>query len=215
MHQHSQQQTHHIHQDVTFASLDVLVGIKATFPFGFGGFDTLAVQDGCTWLYLSSRFGSHRLAEGIIHLFPAPFLAPGSEVTVDRLPRWEVVSKHAPGTTATKHVEDGIDDFTHADGSRTTPGFGSWYQGFKQTPFYIGHITGVGFGFHTQRLSPRAYPFQTPSESAFCLLKEVKQMEIQLNLFEDVDRKAPPEVTEKPKPSKPTAMPARFVPFFP
>ena len=33
--------------NVAFAPLDLLVAVVAPYPFGFGGFDALAVDDGC------------------------------------------------------------------------------------------------------------------------------------------------------------------------
>ena len=44
---------------------------------------------------------------------------------MDGLPRWKVVGKEAPGTTALSDVEDGVEDLTKAVEAGTSVGIGS------------------------------------------------------------------------------------------
>jgi hypothetical protein len=54
-----QEITKGIHQNMTFAPLDVLTCVIAAFTAHFGGFDALAVNNGCAWIGFTSAGMSH------------------------------------------------------------------------------------------------------------------------------------------------------------
>jgi len=86
-------------------------------PF-FSGLDTLTVYDPCTGACLSARFKTDPLTQPVMNLLPDTLALEGPEVVVDRWPDGKVVRQLSPLAASSDHVIDGIDHFTHIQGSR-------------------------------------------------------------------------------------------------
>ncbi len=78
------------------------------------------------------------LAQGGVQPLPGTVEAPGPEVVVDGLPGRKLVGQQAPGTSATQHVEDGVEDLPQGMDSRAA---GSLRDG--EVRLYAGPL-GVG-----------------------------------------------------------------------
>src|SRR5215211_7056366 len=123
---------------MTLSALDLLGPVVAAlFASNSGRFDRLAIHYGSTGLRVPLQSYPHALTQGYVHPLPGSVQAPGAEVVVNRLPRWEVVRQESPSTTALEHVEDGVEDLSRAVKTRTPVGFGSRKVGFKAAPFGI------------------------------------------------------------------------------
>ena len=110
MHQDCQQQSQRIGDDVALASLDEFAAVEASCPADVGGFDRLAVDDGCAGAGVSACLESHTAAQGIGELFEQASLGPLSKVIVDGLPRGKALGKHAPLAAGFVEVKQGVTD---------------------------------------------------------------------------------------------------------
>ena len=75
-----------------------------------------------------------------MQLLPGTVDAPGSEVVVDGFPGWEVMREQAPGTAATHHVEDGIEDLAQGVHPRASRVSGCGEMGRDQGPLGVGEV---------------------------------------------------------------------------
>ena len=146
-----------------------IAAVIPTFSLHFSGFDTLAVDDRRAGFDFTACCLAHTPTQSIVYGFPDAFLAPGVEVTIDRLPRGKVVGQHAPGATTSQDIENGIDDFPHINASATTSRFGWWNERFQDEMLNIGQITGICFSVHAPIMPERGWmhslyiTFKTPS----------------------------------------------------
>jgi hypothetical protein len=69
---------------------------------------------------------------------PGTIQAELPEVVVDGVPRWIVVREEAPGTAATEHVEDGVEDLAQAMEAGTPVALGSGKVELQAAPFGVG-----------------------------------------------------------------------------
>src|SRR5215210_7362327 len=80
-----------------------------------------------------------------MYLLPGAVHAPSPEVVVGGLPRQgEVVREQAPSTSASEHVEDGVQYLARLVSSGTSARFGSGNEGFEDLPFVIAEVSSVG-----------------------------------------------------------------------
>src|SRR5829696_4966435 len=85
--------------------------VAAFFSTHAGRLDRLAIDDARAGLRISLKAHPHPLAYGCVHpSCPRSVQAELSEVVVDAAPRWEIVSKQAPGAAAPHNIEDGVKD---------------------------------------------------------------------------------------------------------
>ena len=100
---------------MSFTTIDILAGVVAPFTTRFGGFDTLAVNNGSTGFRCTSFFYSFLLAQSFIDGRPTPVFGPFAKVVVDGS-LWGIVMGQIPSlTTGAYAVENGIDDCPQVD----------------------------------------------------------------------------------------------------
>jgi len=87
-HQDSEDQTHHVDEQMSFPTRDLLAGIIATRAAHLGGLDRLAINDRGCRLGLAPRALSNSATQRIVDPFPRAILLPRSEIVIDQLPRW-------------------------------------------------------------------------------------------------------------------------------
>ena len=75
-----------------------------------------------------------------MYTFPGSIYAPSPEIMVDGLPWWEVVRQKAPGASATRDVEDGVEDLAQGVHPGAPGGFGGRQMGLYVGPFGIGEV---------------------------------------------------------------------------
>ena len=110
MHHHVQDQTQRIHQEVSFASQNLLARIVAAHSSVVRYFNALRIEDrsGRGFFFPLRRRTWSRRVSWI--LCQRPVAPPDHEVVIDDPPRRQIVRQQAPGASAAHHVEDGIED---------------------------------------------------------------------------------------------------------
>ncbi len=93
----------------------------------FRRLDTLTVQDRRTGFRVSPLRPTHFLSQLVMNRKPSSVEPPIPKVSVDGLPRWQVMRQHGPLATGAKDIENGIYDFAPCMFSRTTAEFDMWY----------------------------------------------------------------------------------------
>src|SRR5580704_4722212 len=132
-----------IDHDVTLAAVDFLAGVIPPRATGFGGFDTLAIDDRCTRAGLAADTQTIQHHQFMVQDFPGSVVAKPGEPTIDRLVRREMLRQHPPGTATAQHKEDRVHQFAHRPGS-TPASLGWWRQQWREyLPFRVGQIARV------------------------------------------------------------------------
>src|SRR5260370_23934551 len=114
-------------------------------PASFGGFDRLAINNGCTGCRLASVLYAQALPQRLHHPFPNAGVAPLAKVVIHRRPGRVIVGQQTPGASAAQHRKDPIENLPHIHTSGSTSWRGLGNQRFKDGPFGIRKITGIGF----------------------------------------------------------------------
>lgn len=117
---HQQQQAQCVYNDMSFATNDLLMHINAARLAAFTGFDTLAIADGGRRLRLATFTDPHGAHQFGVDFLPSAIAAPGSVVTINRLPRRQVVGQQAPSTTTANNIEEGIEDLAQRPLARSS-----------------------------------------------------------------------------------------------
>jgi hypothetical protein len=72
-----------------------------------------------------------------------PAATPLMEIVAYRPFGWEVMRQSGPGTSRTEEVEDRIEDFAEAGGSRRSGGQPGRQQRFQDGPLSVAEVTGI------------------------------------------------------------------------
>jgi len=153
VHHHQQEQSQRVDQQMAFAPVDQLAGIKAALaPTTIRGLDALAVEDRGGGLSLPPFLFSDQVAQAVVNPLPDAIQAPRAEVAVDGLPRRILVRQVAPLAAGPADVKDGIDRQAHIGSAVTTAGFGRRDQSFDILPFSVGQVARVELIAHTHML---------------------------------------------------------------
>ena len=148
-HHHCQEQAQGVNQQVTFAPRDQLAVVEAALTTHAGGFDTLAVQAACGWMFVMTSAAPDVCAQGVVEALPSPVIAPDTEGMVDTFPVRIVFGQHASLGASDQNIQDGIDDLTHIQAARSTTRFGGRDQIFDTIPVAVRQIGRVCLCFHT------------------------------------------------------------------
>jgi len=132
-----------IDHGMSLPAFDLLPGIIATWPTGFGRFDALAVDDGRRRHGLSPNANTIELDEVMVQTLEHAVVAPFCEPTVDGLVRWKVVGQEPPLASGTQHVEDRVHDFAHRPLPAATSRSRPWQMRLDNFPFGIGEVTSI------------------------------------------------------------------------
>src|ERR1700693_466111 len=108
MHDRTNQKAGRISQDVAFAALDLLAGIIAARPAGFGGLDRLAVDDAGGGARFAPRGFTRQHQQDMVDLTPQTAIAPGVEVMLNRGVGREILGQQAPLAAALRQIEDRV-----------------------------------------------------------------------------------------------------------
>src|SRR5436305_9802039 len=79
-------------------------------------------------------------------------LAPSPEVAVNRLVRREVLRQHAPCTTPSAHIEDGVDYLSQRGGLGAAPRLGLRQERGNNIPFRILDVARISHTGHFSTL---------------------------------------------------------------
>lgn len=144
MNDNIQEIAYRIDDNVSFAAIDPLEGIKATLPTRFGCLDTLGVYHPGCWFFVTLSFLAFQFAQSGVDLLPSPVQAPFAVVIVDAVVIREVFRQVFPLTTGPNHVENGVEHLAHIQfyGATSTFSFRN-KQRFDDLPRLIGQVTGI------------------------------------------------------------------------
>jgi hypothetical protein len=148
VHTDAQHQSQRVHQQVTFASMDLLVAVVPSRSRHGTRAHGLTVDHSGAWGGLVSRFNSDSFTQQCVPLHPHPLDAPLPQVGVHRGPRRQVSGEESSGATAAQNGEDGVDDVAHGVCSRSAARFGGWNEWFEDRPLGVGEVAGIAMGTH-------------------------------------------------------------------
>src|SRR5215207_4715056 len=138
-------QAKRVGHDVALPSFYLFVRIKSFFTTHFGGCNTLAVNDGNTWFWITIGATAHLTAQDGVDMLPGAIISPDSIIIPDMIPGREVFGKHAPLTAGSNSIEDCIQDFTNVDRAFLARSFLLCNKGCNTLEFLVIQITCVPF----------------------------------------------------------------------
>src|SRR5215831_6750088 len=113
-HEHGEQQSQRIDQQMALAPLHFLAAIIAALRAShLGGLDRLTVDARGTRGGFAPRCHAGPLAQGRDYLVPGPVVAPLGKGVIRSALGQQIVRQHIPLTAAAIQVPQGIEDFTH------------------------------------------------------------------------------------------------------
>ena len=149
-HEDHENKPEYVNENVPLPALDLLPGvIAARFPH-LRRLRGLAVNDRSCGLWSSSRSLPYPTTKFVVDALPSPVIVPSAKVTVDQLPRWEVVGQHAPLAAGTIYVEDGVNDLAPRMLGRRRSRLWRRDQRFQNFPLFVGEVGRVGFRVRTR-----------------------------------------------------------------
>src|SRR6266487_3240345 len=146
-HDHAQQQSQGIHQNVPLASVDLFAGIKPNLAPVAVGFDALAIQYGGARLGITLFIVTNAGAQDIMESRPGAVQAPRAEDVIDGLPRRILFWQKPPGNATFEDIQDRI-DHAPAIGRRSATLFGFRKHRLKKLPLSVGEFGFVGSDIH-------------------------------------------------------------------
>lgn len=154
-HQNHQEQPPRIHQQLTFAALDLLGGIIAALTWHEARLHTLAVQAAGRGLLVAAGILAHLCPHGVVDALPGLVATPLAKVVISTLPFRAFSWQHPPGNAPYHDILDGIGHQAHLQLAWTTARL-CWRHQFRDNmPLAVGHIGCVKALFaHTTDLLP-------------------------------------------------------------
>ena len=152
--QHCQQQTHGVHQEMTFRTIDFLARVIAARPRKGGCLDTLAVQATGSRMLVPARTTSHQRPQRVMDPAPTAVVAPLPKVAVHALPLWILLRQHPPLDTPHRHVQNAVDDLPHVQAAGPSTTFRLWNHFLDNVPLAVSQIAGVLLSVHNYNLHP-------------------------------------------------------------
>src|SRR5271166_4576290 len=144
MNDHSQNQPHGVHQDVTLAPHDLLAGIVSIDPPLFVCLRRLAVDAGCAGLLVSARCNANPSTKSVVNSLESSVTGPRSEVIVDCARRWKVVGQESPGASRSQQVEDRIEHLADVRGAWPAAKLPCRKERFDNHPLFVSKIALIG-----------------------------------------------------------------------
>src|SRR5215813_13097669 len=112
MHHDLQEQAQGIHEQMAFASIDLLATIVAVRARALSRPDRLTSNAGRAGGRLPPCTLAHLLPQGRVEPLPGAIKTPFSEIVIPRRPGWKLTRQEAPLAATAQHVEEGIEDPT-------------------------------------------------------------------------------------------------------
>src|SRR5215469_2461298 len=137
-----------IDEQMPFAPFDFLACVIAARATQTNGFDTLAVDDACTWLRFTAHLCTRLLTQCGMKPFPQTLLPPQTKIVIDRFPGRQIVRQQAPCASASQQIEHSIDDFTLAMKTRSPMKRGHRKQRSDAVPFRIAQVSKIVCSMH-------------------------------------------------------------------
>ena len=148
MNNDANQESERIDQDVTLSSVDLLACIIPAFSALFGCFYGLAIDDGSRGLARSPLFEPEFAPKEIMDILPGAVLAPDTKERPDRRPRWKVMRKKPPLTSASRQIKERVHDLTHICAARSSSRFSCGNPRPEQLPFFVRQVCVIARPCH-------------------------------------------------------------------
>src|SRR5438105_1060848 len=143
LHEHRQQRTFRIGDDMTLATLDPLRHVKSTRAATFRGFHSLAVDDAGGGTKLAPLPLAHLGNQGVIDQTPQSRSTPLVEVISNGRTRRKILWQRAPLTSRARDVEDHIYDDTQIGLAWPATSARCRHKRFNQFPLLIRRIACI------------------------------------------------------------------------
>src|SRR5213080_3472403 len=143
LHEHGQQRTFRIGDDMTLATLDPLRHVKSTRAATFRGFHSLAVDDAGGGTKLAPLPLAHLGNQGVIDQTPQSRSTPLVEVISNGRTRRKILWQRAPLTSRARDVEDRIYDDTQIGLAWPATSARCRHKRFNQFPLLIRRIACI------------------------------------------------------------------------
>jgi len=105
-----QQQAQGVDQNVALAAVDLLAGVIASGPAGFGGPHALAVDDASGRRGLPAGLLARRHDQLGVQYLPGSILPPAPEIAEHRALGRQLLGQKVPGAAGAQQIEDGVQD---------------------------------------------------------------------------------------------------------
>src|SRR5271166_1608906 len=140
MNDHSQNQPHGVHQDVTLAPHDLLAGIVSIDSPLFVCLRRLAVDACRAGLLVSARCNANPSTKNVVNSLESSVTGPRSKVIVDCPRRWKVMGQESPGASRSQQVEDRIEHLANVRGAWPASELACGKERFDNHPLRIRKI---------------------------------------------------------------------------
>lgn len=127
-----------VHRPKSFSSANAWFASATANLSHRPGLDRLAVQDGGTGFRRMTIGLTQLFTQGIVNAFPGSLQTPLAKVSIDGLPRRQVVGQVTPLTSGASYIQNRIDNFATGVLGRTITLLDWRDQRFKDVPFVIG-----------------------------------------------------------------------------
>ena len=123
-----QQQAQGVDQNVALAAVDLLAGVIASGPAGFGGPHALAVDDASGRRGLPAGLLARRHDQLGVQYLPGSILPPAPEIAEHRALGRQLLGQEVPGAAGAQQIEDGVQDLAqiHLPWPPEPAGAGRW-----------------------------------------------------------------------------------------
>jgi hypothetical protein len=101
---------------------------------------------------------------------------PQHEVIVRRALRLQILWQRLPLAPGREHIEDGVENLTDIDVTRSTAALGRWDHGRKHRPLRVGQITGITKALGCHRRSRPEQPDQRRPDKAASFLHRTERL---------------------------------------
>src|SRR5215210_2815733 len=108
-----QHQPSSVNQNVALATVHALGAIVPAHAADAGGPDRLAVDDGGTWLGLTTDDDAQLVTENAVQALPRAIQTPQTEIVIGGLPWRKFVWEEPPRTATPNNVEDRVQDLAN------------------------------------------------------------------------------------------------------
>jgi len=136
-----------VYEDVTFASLDVLVRIEATNSSALRCFHGLSVHDHHRWTSRATGFPSNLLVHCLLDACPRARVPPSTEVVIDGAPGRELARKESPLAASAQQIKDRVQDGTKLGCAWPSTGQRCRQERCKQRPRCIAQVRRIASCF--------------------------------------------------------------------
>lgn len=143
LHQHVQQRTFRIGDDMTLAPLDALSHVKPTRAATFRGLCTLAIDNPSGRHEIAPLPFAHPSNQRVVHRVPETRSTPFVEIIPNRRTRRKVFRQRAPLASRRRDVEDRVHDHAKTDFAWPTTSAPRRHKRLNDFPLLIRHVACV------------------------------------------------------------------------